>query len=272
MAKYKINFAEDGPKYYGPVRSYVDDAIRGTKLAFWHVASRRGVAFRAMLKSFSEAFDPGWTGEKTIGRMDEIPNYSNTTRKINVSFDVPAESDNEAIYNMGLLSSLTKMLYPTYDKPNNHATTLSNPPLMRIKFANLICRPTKNLTESAEFAGLLCYMRSFKWTPRNEMGYMNTYPGEMHPRFFEINFDITVIHEHQLGWEPSTTKELNEEFTFYPHNISIEDKLGGNSHVFGADLRVINEYVSGFAGTFTQKTMQQSYVSQEKNYSSESDE
>lgn len=270
MAKFKINFAEDGGQYHGPVRSYVNDAIRGTKLAFWHVASRRGIAFRAMLKNFSENFNPGWSSEKTIGRMDEIANYSNTTRRMNVSFDVPAESENEAVYNMGLLSGLIKMLYPTYDSPDNFATTLSAPPLMRVKFANLICRPTKNLTESAEFAGLLCYISNLKWTPRNEMGYMNIYPGEMHPRLFEIGFDITIIHEHQLGWEPSTTKELNEEFTFFPHNISIEDKLGRDPHVFGSDLGVIQEYtISDSTNQITQQTLQQSYSSEEKNYSSE---
>lgn len=221
MAKFKINYATDGDKYPGIKRTYIDDNIRGKDLIFYHVASQNSVAFRAMLKNFSENFDPAWEGEKTIGRMDDIPKYSNTTRKIDVSFQVPAESDNEAIYNMGKLGALIRLLYPTYDKPDNFATTISASPIVRVRFANLICKPLVDLGSEVKFSGLLGRISGFKWTPDNNLGYMNNYIGEMHPRLFDISFNFTIIHEHQLGWDSTTKKPMAKEFEYFPHNIGV---------------------------------------------------
>lgn len=92
--------------------------------------------FPAFLTDFSQTFDATWNTEDVFGRMDPIATYQGTKRTMSLSFDLPAASLEEAKHNLAGCSELVKMVYPVYNKG-----ILSKPPLVRIRFANLIRGP-----------------------------------------------------------------------------------------------------------------------------------
>ena len=119
-------------------------------ISFQHLATQRTVFFKAFVKDYSESFNASWTPTAVYGRTDPIQAYSGTTRKVTLSFDVPASSVGEAYENMGRVSKLVQMLYPTYIE-NQEATgkIIGQAPLVRVKMMNLLTneRASTDLSE-----------------------------------------------------------------------------------------------------------------------------
>jgi hypothetical protein len=114
----------------------VESYIRSTnaKLSIKSVVTNTVVEFPAFLTDFSQTFDATWNTEDVFGRMDPIATYQGTKRTMSLGFDVPAGSVDAAISNLARCAELIKMVYPMY----NNKGILSKPPLIRIRFANLI--------------------------------------------------------------------------------------------------------------------------------------
>lgn len=199
---------------------------RGAGLAFYHVPTQKFYNFRAYINRLSENYSANWSSEKTIGRMDEIQKYSNTTRKISISFDIPAESEADAVYNFGMLGRLIKFQYPTYDTVEGRANSMNNPPLIRLKFGNIIGKAGSTPNSPASIGGLLGAMSGLNWNNKEDFGYFNPYPGEFYPRFFTISFDFTAIHEHDLGWNSQAKTEGSYEFERFPYNVHVGGETG----------------------------------------------
>ena len=98
------------------------------------VVTNNVVNFPAFLTDFSQTFDAKWNTEEVFGRMDPIATYQGTQRTMSLGFDVPAGSLEGAKNNLARCAELVKMVYPIY----NNKGILSKPPLVRIRFANLI--------------------------------------------------------------------------------------------------------------------------------------
>jgi hypothetical protein len=129
-------------KYQNENSTLVDgsDALANQRelvISFYHVPSERVVKFKAFITTFNETYNSNFTPNETFGRTDPIYQYKSTTRKITLGFKVPAASEGEAYENLGRVSALEQMLYPTYSELNS-ATTLSQAPLMRVKVMNLL--------------------------------------------------------------------------------------------------------------------------------------
>jgi hypothetical protein len=167
-------------------------------LSFYHIASKQSIAFKAFLTDYGETFTSDYNSEPVFGRMDPIMTYRNTTRKVRVAWDIPAASLSEAKENMRRCNRLAEFMYPAYDvKP--FANTLSKPPLMKIRFANLI-RGSGDSPE-AEIGGLLAAVGSISVTPvldTNNVFDPNT--AELYPQMWRISCDFTPLHQHSLGW------------------------------------------------------------------------
>ena len=103
------------------------------------VASKLSVKFPAFLTDFSQTFDAQWNTEDVFGRADPIATYQGTKRTMSLGFDVIAGSEKGAKSNLGQCRDLVKMVYPVYKKG-----VLSKPPLVRIRFANLIVGAQKD--------------------------------------------------------------------------------------------------------------------------------
>ena len=71
-----------------------------------------------------------------------------------------------------------------------NALTLSKPPLLRLKYANLVAFGDK---------GLLGFVGSISWNPIIEMGLFNK-SGNLYPKVFSLNVDFNALHEEDLGW------------------------------------------------------------------------
>ena len=104
------------------------------KLTIKSVVNNKVVEFPAFLTDFSQTFDATWNTEDVFGRMDPIATYQGTKRTMSLGFDVPAGSLTAAEGNLARCADLVKMVYPIY----NEKGILSKPPLVRIRFANLI--------------------------------------------------------------------------------------------------------------------------------------
>ena len=114
------------------VESYISST--NAKLSIKSVVTNTVVEFPAFLTDFSQTFDATWNTEDVFGRMDPIATYQGTKRTMSLGFDVPAGSVDAAISNLARCAELIKMVYPMY----NNKGILSKPPLVRIRFANLI--------------------------------------------------------------------------------------------------------------------------------------
>ena len=194
------------PKKYFSKATFSRDASgeyaekRGFLLEFTDVRnSKNYISFIAFLSSFNQTFNSNWNTEEVVGRMDPISTYKNTTRTITIAWDVPAGDIGVAKENLERCNKLLTMMYPSYVKQGakeGNALAMSKPPLLRVKFANLICGPKGD--------GLLGFITSCDWSPVLEMGYhasVSQGEGEIFPKVISLSIQIQVLHEVELGYD-----------------------------------------------------------------------
>ena len=167
---------------HGAVTTTVSDLANpesaGMQVQFYHIATDRYAEFPAFITSFNDSFTSNWDPTETIGRMDPIMNFRNTTRSMSLGFEVPAISRAEAKSNLVEVNRLIQFLYPTYTK-NAEARTMNGSPLVKVQFKNLIASakntklagtPLANLDLDAKSEGLICAITSLSATPDFEVG------------------------------------------------------------------------------------------------------
>jgi hypothetical protein len=170
------------------VQTYADNTNAILKIKSVTVAESE-VKFPAFLTDFSQTFDATWNSEEVFGRMDPIATYQGTKRTMSLGFDVPAGSLEGAKNNLTKCERLISMVYPVYNE-NNGNDILSKPPLVRIKFANLI--------SAGNTDGLLGWIGGLSWKPNLEMG-MFASNQEFFPKVISISFSFNIFHEKTLS-------------------------------------------------------------------------
>tara|TARA_Y100000034_G_C6850407_1_gene385782 strand:+ start:428 stop:1090 length:663 start_codon:yes stop_codon:yes gene_type:complete len=196
------------PKYFystGPYKgiSTSSDAAAKYASASGHVLHFRDarndenfVDFIAFLSSFSQSFTSNWNTEEVYGRMDPISTFKNTTRVISVAWDIPGNNPFIAESNLDRCNQLINLCYPSYSfqkESGDNSLAMSKPPLVRLKFANLITAHSGD--------GLLGYITSINWNPIIEMGYYNN-GTNLYPKVIQISVEFQVLHEQLLGYDP----------------------------------------------------------------------
>tara|TARA_R100000388_G_scaffold94685_1_gene82761 strand:- start:1112 stop:2041 length:930 start_codon:yes stop_codon:yes gene_type:complete len=183
---------------------------RGEDLTITHVPTGEGVKFPAFLDLFSDSFSSQWNAEDVYGRMDPIATFMNTRRAISVAWHVPADSFEHAEINVAKVNKLMSFLYPLYDASGNGgATVINQGPLVRVSFGNLI--------KSSSGTGLLGYVNGFTFDPALEFGMFSRRKvlrdgtrdpqvNEYYPKTFRLNFELVVLHEHELGYKKQGSK------------------------------------------------------------------
>ena len=201
------------------------------KLKFVHVPTGFKVEFPAYLENLADMFTSNWTAEDVYGRMDPITTFMNTRRAISLSWNVPADSYDDAKINMMNVNKLMSFLYPLYSEKTGAkgATAINQGPLMRVSFGNLI-------RESTTGKGLLGYVNGFTFDPRIENGMFYSEGGnagfglkqsdvEYYPKTILLNFELNVLHEHELGFVKSgnTFKFRNKSVkqNNFPYGVSL---------------------------------------------------
>lgn len=165
------------------------------------------IGFDAYLTDMSQTFDSTWNTVNVFGRNDPIATFQGTQRTISIALDVPSATEVEANTNLKKCGKLASFLYPGYNKishipekkankedastkPVETAKYMSRPPLVKIKFANIIDGPG---------GGLLGFITSYSFTPVLEAGMFGN--NKLYPRTISLSIGFTVLHQTELGFE-----------------------------------------------------------------------
>jgi hypothetical protein len=177
-----------------------------------HVATSTKVSFPAFITEYSDSYQVTWGNEQVFGRNDPIKPYQSTTRQLQVGFDVLSPSFESARENLTNWQTLVKMLYPVYSAPldgsgGSIGRTIKAPPLLRVKFVNMI--------QSANGAGsLLGCIEGLDFNPNKDAGYFVSLAGDLFPKHFNISFRFTPQHESPLGWDSETSDFITKTFPY----------------------------------------------------------
>ncbi len=203
----------------------------GLNFTVEHIATKAKFQLEGVgLKVYSESFDSSWNAEEVFGRMDPILSYSGTRRKLNFELKVTGDG------NIMVAQGIARSLYPTYN--NQNALSLKDPPLVRIKFANLL--------RSTESKGLLCAVdslsvergeRYYQTSLRTETvsGKPSTEDNTLTPNAVVLTFNVIPLHEYSLGWfEVSNNEELQgmDFLTTNSDNVTVPTTLPKTARVY----------------------------------------
>lgn len=184
--------------------------------------------FPAYMKSFQDNFSPQFAAVQVFGRQDDIPVYQSTKRSLSFTLTMPAYNETHARDILGDINTIVKNLYPSYLRTEVNKTRIINsPPLIRIKFANLICdytNPTRgllgyvngavNITHGIDTNGV--------FVVQGEDGA----DGSIYVKTYEVSFQMSVLHEETPGFDPDTGGFIESDQFPYA--------LQGDSTVFAA--------------------------------------
>ncbi len=174
-----------------------------SKLVFKSMVTGHTVTFKAFLTEYSQKMDTTWNTEQVFGRMDPLATFQGTRRSISLAWSIPAGFLAEAKNNALMVNGLVAMLYPGYSKSNievdgttvTTASSIAKPPLMKIKFANLI---TSSGSKSGD--GLLGYVDGFSINPDLEMGMLID-GDKQYFKVINISCNFNVLHQHDVGFD-----------------------------------------------------------------------
>jgi len=187
----------------------------GYRLEITHLPTGYSVAFSAFIDQMSDSYNANWASEQVFGRMDPIGTYERTKRNISVVWRVPASDVIMARDNLDKMNRLVSFLYPTYGNSMG-ATMMTQSPMWRVKFGNLIC-------DARTGDGLLGWVRGITIDPALDEGIFtldskaqaaNSAFGagvDYFPKTVRLNIELAVVHEHDLGWENVGGTESGEE-------------------------------------------------------------
>ena len=202
-------------------------------LSFYHVPSGQSTFFKAFLTAYNETYSPEWNEESVYGRADPIYLFKQTTRNITMGYKIPAATVGEAAENLERVQRLVQYLYPAYEDASS-ATTISQSPLVRLGFQNMVSSYTSATVNSGRNfgiphvsnnpnTGLLGVVKNLtiNYNMEGDAGVFQVggSSGLILPKLIEINFDFGVVHEHSLGWH-----KIGSTYTFssekFPYGMS----------------------------------------------------
>jgi len=181
------------------------------------------VAFPAYLKGLTDSFVPSFTPITVFGRMDDIPVYQATKRTLTFGLTMPAYNESHARQILMDVNTIIKNLYPSYINTDARDTRIINaPPLIRVKFANLIC----DYTNPAR--GLLGYINgSIGITHGLDSSGLflieNEGAGVIYAKTYEITFNMSVLHEETPGFNEDGNFIGSEQFPYAIDNTAIDN-------------------------------------------------
>ena len=189
---------------------------------FQHIATGTESKFKGFLTSFEDSFSCDWNDVSVYGRMDPISTFQGTKRQINFGFDVIAYDSDEAQENFQNSRKLIQSLYPVYEDigptggpgPEFSATSIQAPPLLRIRFANLIAADHGAGLD----AGLVGKLNGLSYAPDLEAGFFTggQNGGQILPKVNRFSCNFTVFHTEGLGWDQDGTPRAAHERFPYP--------------------------------------------------------
>ena len=200
-------------------------------IQLYHIPTNETIVFKAFITNFSDNYTSNWNEEMVYGRMDPIPTFESTVRKIDLDFDVPAFGVEEAIANTDKIDRFIQRLYPVYESiaqsgQKGGTNVLSTAPVWRIKFANLISK-TNSGNDSAKSSGLVSYIQNFNFAPDFEGGVIMN-GDQIYPKSFSVTLSLTILHEHLPGFKKGENKFQSKPHQF-PYGVGDKTKVAKNT-------------------------------------------
>jgi hypothetical protein len=179
---------------------------------FTHVPTGKSLTFPGLIANYTDRYTVSWGQQDIFGRADSIKPYSNTRRQISFSLTVLSHSLENSIENLEKIQFFSQMMYPMYSKPlsgkgNSFGRTIKAPPLMRVRFVNMI-------TAASGDGPLLCCMGGFQYAPNNEAGYFISANGDIFPKEVRMEIVLDPQHESELGWDSETSDFITDTFPY----------------------------------------------------------
>ena len=209
---------------------YVDytDAIAVNKqlyLDFYHTPSRNSMAFKAFITDYSETYEVNYDTQDVYGRQDPFSSYIRTQRRISLSWDTVAASQDEAEENYKRCTELIQMMYPSYKKrgKRNHYV-VNEGPRFRVRFSNWMVDSTikggddgPGAFDWADTSGLLCQIENLQFNPDLDAGSYDTKEG-VFPKVIRLSCAIVPYTPSGPQWEGR--KKKGGTFKHFPFGYS----------------------------------------------------
>ena len=193
-------------------------------------AADKEVAFKAFITEYSDTFSANWSKEELIQRNDVIATYKNTTQTVSVGWAVPCASLDEAKYNLQQTSILMRFLYGTYAPLTATGKTaapgtmvLNQPPLLKVKFSNLIKEGTAT--------GLYMVVSSISFSPDLDAGFFDP-DTNLFPKSWNLSLEGDVIHEEKLGFAQGSDWRGKATFPYLTDDIQVTKDFADESQPF----------------------------------------
>lgn len=167
------------------------------------------IHFKSFLTSYTDEYTSNWNQTEVYGRMDPIHTFQNTNRVITVGFAIPSTSYEEGMQNFQRVQTLQRLMYPNYET-TGPVSTLSEAPVFKVKFANLI-------QNSADGGGIHCVIPSVQFNPNIDLGfYANPATGFNHlvPKEMTLDLTLNVLHSHELGFENNSFRISENSYPY----------------------------------------------------------
>lgn len=193
---------------------------KGYTIRLWSVTYMKNpndeIVFKAFLTNFTDEYTSNWTDDAVYGRMDSLSVFQNTSRKVTLSFDIPAAEHGEAFENLQKVERLIQGLYPLYED-HSSVPVISASPLWKIKMSNFLS-DTGNASDSAKSGGLLCRLDGFVFEPDLEQGYFVEKDGRSFPKNIKANLTAHIFHNHTVGFD-ATSRRFISNMAGFPYGV-----------------------------------------------------
>lgn len=214
---------------------------------FQHIPTGLISKFKAFITDFDDQYECNWNDVDVYGRMDPISTYQGTKRTIKFSFDVVAGSKDEALYNFENSRRLISSLYPVYEEISAgvfSATSIQAPPLMRVRFANLIAG---GVAEGIS-GGLVGKLSGINYVPDFEAGVFQAY-NQVLPKVNKFSCNYSVLHTQGLGFSTDGSARGNNGSSFpylttHTGRHNRRDASAGSFNTEGFDFSDEDEFSS----------------------------
>ena len=113
----KVNLIPYGQDTYGAAGESISyEKLDWCPFKFVDTRNGKSIVFRAILSGITDTFTAEYSGERYVGRPDEVDVYQGSNRGISFTFDVNPKSDTELLVLWNKLNYLAGLTYPHYDE------------------------------------------------------------------------------------------------------------------------------------------------------------
>ena len=240
-----------------------------------HIGSGKVCSFPSWITEYSDNYTSEWKSERIFGRNDAIGSFIWVSRKLSLALEVPSFSVEESRENLHQLEHLFANLYPSY-RVSDEVQVMKAYPLVKVRFANLIKSARFKPNDNNVRLGLTGWIDNVNYSPVLEAGFHHPHAGiiaddairgetsfgdsaeeenafmgnqshTFYPKTLKFSFSLSVVHEHELGWNgkkwlgPDEGEGSYTGITLSGDKHSADNSAGSRAVARGQDSKVIKD-------------------------------